>query len=258
MGSGIMATVTTNTPRALITGASKRVGREIALYLAEQGYDLVLHYHRSAREAELLAAEIRLLGREVVTRKANLEHPEEAGTLLTDLAGAPVTLLIHNAASFERDTLSTMRVEILEAQFHINLLSPLMLTQAFARQVPEGAKGQVIALADGMLGWSASPHFFSYTASKLAWAPLTDLLAAALSPHIRMNTIALGATIPGVMDSATTFNRLAEISPLARTSAPEEVIRTLAYLIASPSVTGQVIYLSAGLHLTTNRWWQVE
>jgi NAD(P)-dependent dehydrogenase (short-subunit alcohol dehydrogenase family) len=254
----MMATATTNSSRALITGASKRVGRELALHLARAGYDLVLHYHRSQKEAEKLAAEIRALGREAVLVQADLQNPEQAENLLAGLTGAPVTLLIHNAASFERDTLATMTAARLEAQFHTNLLSPLLITQAFAKQLPANQPGLVIALADGMLGWSASHHFFSYAASKLAWGPLTDLLASALAPNIRMNTIALGATIPGVMDSATTFDRLAAISPLERTSHPEEVIRTLDYLLASPSVTGQVIYLSAGLHLTTNRWWQPE
>jgi NAD(P)-dependent dehydrogenase (short-subunit alcohol dehydrogenase family) len=254
----MLATTTTNSPRALITGASKRVGRALALHLAHAGYDLVLHYHRSQPVAEKLAGEIRALGREAILVKADLESPDQAVHLLTNLAGNPLTLLIHNAASFERDTLATMSAKRLEAQFHTNLLSPLLLTQAFAKQLPASQSGLVIALADGMLGWSASHHFFSYAASKLAWAPLTDLLASALAPNVRMNTIALGATIPGVMDSETTFNHLAAISPLERTSHPDEVIRTVDYLLASPSITGQVIYLSAGLHLTTHRWWQPD
>lgn len=254
----MMATATTHSPRALITGASKRVGRALALHLAREGHDLVLHYHRSQSEAEKLAGEIQALGQDATLVKADLENPEQAAQLLSNLPGKPVTLLIHNAASFERDTLETMTTGRLEAQFHTNLLSPIIITQAFAKQLPANQSGLVIALADGMLGWSASHHFFSYTASKLAWAPLTDLLASALAPNIRMNTIALGATIPGVMDSATTFDRLAAISPLERTSSPDEVIRTVDYLLASPSVTGQVIYLSAGLHLTTHRWWQPD
>jgi NAD(P)-dependent dehydrogenase (short-subunit alcohol dehydrogenase family) len=258
MGCIIMATVTTASPRALITGAAKRVGRALALHLAQRGYDLVLHYHRSKHEAELLAAELRTLGRDVVTVRADLANPQDAAALFVQCSGAPVTLLIHNAAQFTRDTLATMTPEVLEAQFHTNLLSPLLITQHFAAQVPEGEKGLVIALADGMLGWSASPHFFSYAASKLAWGPVTDLLAAALAPRIRMNMIALGATIPGVMDSDGTFERLAELSPLERTSNPDEVIRAVEYLCDTPSVTGQVLYLSAGMHLTTNRWWQPE
>lgn len=253
-----MATTSTYAPCALITGAAKRVGREVALHLAQHGYDVVLHYHSSAEEAEKLATEIRALERRAHLVRADLSKPEEVSRLFDGLPIGPVTLVVHNAARFIRDTIDDMKPDVLEEHFRVNVLSPMLLTQAFVKHLPTTLSGHVVTLSDGIMGWSVSPQFFSYAASKLAWLPLTDLLAASLAPRIRMNTIALGATLPGVMDTPKSFSKLAEISPLKRTSNTQEVCRTLSYILETPSITGQVFYLSSGMHLSAERWLKAE
>jgi len=253
-----MANSTTYAPCALITGAAKRVGREVALHLADLGYDVVLHYHSSAKDAQALAETIRAKGRKAHLVQADLSKFDAVGKLFDDLPIGPVTLVVHNAARFIRDELHSMKPEVLEEHFRVNVLSPMLLTQAFVKHLPASLSGHVITLSDGIMGWSVSPQFFSYAASKLAWLPLTDLLAASLAPRIRMNTVALGATLPGVMDTPKSFDKLAEISPLKRTSNTDEVCRTLSYLIETPSITGQVFYLSSGMHLSAERWMKAE
>jgi NAD(P)-dependent dehydrogenase (short-subunit alcohol dehydrogenase family) len=253
-----MATTSTYAPCALITGAAKRVGREVALHLASCGYDIVIHYHSSAREAEALADDVRSKGRRAHIIRADLADFHAVSSLFEQLPIGPVTLVVHNAARFIRDTISDMKLEVLEEHFRVNVLSPIVLTQAFVKHLPASLSGHVVTLSDGMMGWSVSPQFFSYAASKLSWLPLTDLLAASLAPRIRMNTIALGATLPGVMDNDNTFTRLAEVTPLKSTSSIAEVCRTLSYILETPSITGQVFYLSSGMHLSAERWMKAD
>ncbi|MBN8544010.1 MAG: SDR family NAD(P)-dependent oxidoreductase [Alphaproteobacteria bacterium] len=253
-----MATTSTYAPCALITGAAKRVGREVALHLASRGYDIIVHYHSSANEAENLASEIRALGQRAHVIQGDLSHVDVVTKLFDDLPIGPVTLVVHNAARFIRDTIDSMKPDVLEEHFRVNVLSPLLLTQAFAKHLPPTLSGHVITLSDGMMGWSVSPQFFSYAASKLSWLPLTDLLAASLAPRIRMNTIALGATLPGVMDTENTFSNLAKVSPLKSTSSTEEVCRTVSYILDTASITGQIFYLSSGMHLSAERWMKAE
>ena len=108
-------------------------------------------------------------------------------------------------------------------------------------------------LGDQALGWSLSPEFFTYSASKHAWVGVMDLLAAACAPRVRANMVALAPTLPGVEDTPEMFARLAARSPLARTGTVEEVLAAVDYLLASPGVTGQILGLGNGLGLTTRR-----
>jgi NAD(P)-dependent dehydrogenase (short-subunit alcohol dehydrogenase family) len=146
-----------------------------------------------------------------------------------------------------------MQSEVLEAQMRVNMLAPLLLSQAFAAQLPPECKGNIIILSDGVLGWSISPHFFSYAASKLALNSCTDLLASALAPRVRVNTIALGITMQGQQESNELFERLEVISPLQKNSNPAEVLRTIDYLLGCESITGQIISLASGMNLASKR-----
>lgn len=240
-----------HTPVALITGAARRVGRSIALALAERGYDIVIHYHRSEDAAKALVGEIEAHGRRAIAIAAHLEIPSQVEALIPRAAEelGPLSLLVNNASHFARDTLETASYESFLAHSQVNLYAPLALSQAFAKQTPATASGQIINLSDGVYGWSMSPHFLTYSLSKFGLVSLTELLAASLAPRIRVNAIALGPTMPGVMDTPGSFEKLASMAPLKRVSAPEEVVAAMDYLLAAPSVTGQVIYLSGGMQL---------
>ncbi|MBY0354485.1 MAG: SDR family NAD(P)-dependent oxidoreductase, partial [Rickettsiales bacterium] len=236
---------------ALITGAAQRVGRSLALHLAQQGWDIVLHYHRSQTHALELADELRAIGRQVALAPANLADPNSVTQIVEAAQGLPpITLLIHNASLFAKDTLPTLNADHLREHLQVNLETPLLLTRAFAERFPKGEQaGNVICLLDGMQGWSISPNFLSYSLSRLAMQEAIPLLASELAPHIRVNGIALGATLPGVMDKSTTFAKLEWVTPLRRTSHPQEVCDAVDFLLRADGVTGQIFNLSGGMNL---------
>jgi NAD(P)-dependent dehydrogenase (short-subunit alcohol dehydrogenase family) len=246
-----MENLPSSSATALITGSAQRVGRALALHLAHQGYDILVHYHHSHAEATSLAAEIQVMGRRAALVQADLANPSACETIFAAAKGLPpVTTLIHNASRFERDRLESLAPEAMRGHFAVNLETPLLLTRAFAERFPKGSHlGNVICLVDGMRGWSISPTFLSYSLSRLAMEQAIPLLARELAPHIRVNGIALGATLPGAMDKPTTFAKLEWMAPLKRTSHPGEVCDALDYLLRADSMTGQVINLSGGLNL---------
>lgn len=239
-------------PRALITGAAKRIGARIAEHLARRGCDIVLHCHLSVNEAEALSETLRSYGARVAMMRQDLSKVHELGSFFEGVPACDI--LVHNASAFIRDGLEDMDAEVLEAHMRVNMMAPLLVSQAFAKQLPAGRGGNIVLLSDSAYGWSISPHFFSYAASKLSLSACTDLLASALAPSIRVNTIALGPTLENTADSAGLFDKLASLSPLARTSTPEEVLSALDYLLDTPSATGQVLALSSGMQLATRRF----
>lgn len=240
------------TPTTLITGAAIRIGAEIARHLAAHGHNLVLHYHHSRTEAETLAAELRAAHHTQVTLvQADLETYADGAEFWKNLP--PVTNIIHNAARFMRDDITTFTANNLRAHLATNVEAPLLLTQRYLAQLPEKVEGSIIVLGDGSKRWSISPHFFTYAVSKLAWESMIDLLAAAAAPRARANLLALAPTLPGVNDSEESYTRLASYAPLARNSSFTEICTAIDFLLASPGVTGQTISLAGGFNLTTHR-----
>lgn len=236
--------------RMLITGAGQRVGAALARHFAAQGWQLVLHYHRSRDAAETLADALRRA------------HGVTVDCHGADLAGnadefwnglLPCHAILHNAAMFTRDRLQTMQTATAQQQLQVNFIAPLLLSQGFMAQLPEDAVGNILLLGDGTFGWSISPEFFSYAASKQALAGCLDLLAAACAPRARVNLIALGPSLPGATDSEAMFARLAQRAPLQRTSTPEEVMAAADYALNAPGMTGQTLYLSGGGQLRSWR-----
>jgi len=232
-------------PTTLITGAARRIGAELARHLAGQGHDLVLHYHTSKDEAESLAAQLRNKGAAVTLVHANLEDIDSLANFWQGLP--PCTNIIHNASRYTRDTLADFTVADLRAHMAVNVEAPLVLTQGFMAQLPEGVSGNVVVLGDDALGWSISPEFFSYAASKHAWVSIIELLAAAVAPRARANLIALAPALPGVNDPQGLFARLAERAPMKRTGDVAEVLAAVDYLLAAVGTTGQVLHLGNGM-----------
>jgi NAD(P)-dependent dehydrogenase (short-subunit alcohol dehydrogenase family) len=238
----------------LITGGAKRVGAAIAEHFAAQGWNLVLHYHQSAAAAQALAQRLQQAHSvQVQLVQADLS---DSATLAHFWQGLPAChAFVHSASTFERDTLATMQPAVLQQQLQVNFATPLVLAQGFMQQLPTTPEaGNIIILSDGVMGWSINPEFFSYAISKQAWLGALDVLATACAPRAKVNGVALAPTIPGAMDGANTFERLAEHAPLKRTSNPDEVCATVAYLLHAPGVTGQMISLAAGAHLHSYRY----
>lgn len=235
---------------ALVTGGARRLGRAMAMALADSGFDVALHYAGSAPEAAETAAAIRALGRRAVTLRADLAREEEVVRLVPEAAAAlgPVGVLVNNASTFERDEWEDATRESWDRHLEPNLRAPFVLTQAMAKALPRGREGVVVNLLDQRV-WSLTPHFVSYTVSKAALWTLTQTLALALAPRIRVNGIGPGPALPSPRQTAEQFERQCGSVPLKRGTSPEEVAEALLAILSLPSMTGQMIALDGGQHL---------
>jgi NAD(P)-dependent dehydrogenase (short-subunit alcohol dehydrogenase family) len=161
----------------------------------------------------------------------------------------PLTALINNASIFERDEVESVTRASWDAHMEANLRAPFVLIQEFAKQLPESEKGAVINLLDQRV-WNLTPHFTSYTISKAGLWTATQTLAMALAPHIRVNAIGPGPILPSPRQSANEFSRQCASTPLGHGAKPEEIAAAVRFLLDSPSVTGQMIAIDGGQHLS--------
>lgn len=232
---------------ALVTGAGKRLGRAVALELARGGWDIAVHYLGSDKDAEATANDIRKLGREAATLKANLSDPKVLPNLVRDAqaaAGGKLAALVNAAATFDHDVIETLTPEKFEAQMRVNALAPSMLARAFAAAVTE--RGAIVNFLDFKLA-TPYPDHFSYTLSKYALAGATEMLARALAPNVRVNAVAPGYVLPAPGQSDADYQKKHADTPLARGTTPDDIAKTVRFLIESPAITGQTIFVDSGL-----------
>ncbi|KAF0137167.1 MAG: 3-oxoacyl-ACP reductase [Rhodospirillaceae bacterium] len=234
----------------LVTGAGQRIGRAIALGLSLDGWAVAIHYNHSAVAAEDVAQAIRAVGGTACTLAADLSHEAHVTTLVPRAVEAlgPLGCLINNASLFEDDTVHTATRESWDAHIGINLRTPFVLIQAFARQLPTGMVGVVLNLIDQRV-WNLTPHFISYTVSKAGLWSLTRTLALALAPRIRVNAIGPGPTLPSTRQTTEQFAHQCRSMPLHRGTTPEEIAAAVRFIIGAPAMTGQMIVLDGGQHL---------
>lgn len=246
--------------RALVTGGAKRIGREIALYLARRGVDVAVHYSSSEDEAEETAAAIRALGRQAVLLQADLLD-EDAVTALVPMAaaglGGPLSILVNNASIFEYDTIQTATRTSWDRAIGSNLRAPFLLIQSFAAQAPQAvtdpngeplAQAMILNMIDQRV-WKPTPEFMTYTLAKMGLWALTQTTAQALAPHIRVNAIGPGPTVQGVRQSDSHFARQRAATILQRGAGPSDITAALGFFLDSPAVTGQMIAVDGGQHL---------
>jgi NAD(P)-dependent dehydrogenase (short-subunit alcohol dehydrogenase family) len=235
---------------ALVTGAAKRLGRAIALKLAANGWDIAIHCHQSKDEGEATAAEIRNLGRRVAIVEADLTREVEVEQIVPAATKAlgPLTCLVNNASAFEMDKVETATRESWDRHIETNLRAPLVLSQAFARQLPPEAEGNIVNMLDQRV-WKLTPYFLSYTVAKMGLWTLTRTLALALAPRIRVNGIGPGPTMPSPRQSAGQFEAQTAAVPLGHGATPEEIAAGVLFILSAPSMTGQMIALDGGEHL---------
>jgi NAD(P)-dependent dehydrogenase (short-subunit alcohol dehydrogenase family) len=235
---------------ALVTGAAKRIGRAVALALAEDGYDVIVHYGASKADAEGVVAAVAAKGRRAVALAADLAQEAETQKLIGAAAQAlgPLTCLVNNASLFERDEALTVTRESWDAHVETNLRAPFVLMQEFARQLPAEARGAIVNLVDERV-WNLTPHFVSYTLTKAGLWTLTQVMAMALAPRIRVNAIGPGPTLPSPRQSAEQFARQQASVPLQHGATPEEIAAAVRFILASGAMTGQMIALDGGQHL---------
>ena len=246
--------------RALVTGAAKRLGRAMALTLAEQGYDVAVHYATSREAAEAVVSDIQNMGRNAVALQADVLNEAEVEALIPAAAsalGGPVSTLINNASIFERDLLHDATRTSWDRHFESNLRAPFVLTQALAAQVPAPvmddageplAQGLVINMIDQRVR-KLTPDFISYTLAKSALWTLTQTSAQALTSTVRVNAIGPGPTIQGAQQTEDGFRRQRAATVLGRGADETDISQALIYLLNARSVTGQMICVDGGQHL---------
>ncbi|MEM8870109.1 MAG: SDR family oxidoreductase [Pseudomonadota bacterium] len=248
------------TETALVTGAANRLGRGMALRLAERGCRIAVHYNGSADAAQQVVEEARAMGAQATALHADLLDATAVESLVpraVEALGAPLTILINNASIFEYDNISTVTAESWDRAMGSNLRAPVFLTSAFAAQSPKGARdangepvasGNVINMVDQRVR-KLTPEFSSYTLAKMGLWAMTRTAAQGLAPDIRVNGIGPGPTLRGARQSAEHFEAQRAATPLQRGSDPAEICRAMDFILDSPGLTGQLLCMDGGQHL---------
>ena len=232
---------------ALVTGAAHRIGRAVALALAERAINVVVHYRHSAEAAEELVDHLRHKGTRAWAFGADLTEPGGADDLWSQTVSAagPIDILVNSASVFEPDTLWDCTAETLWYNTRLHAWAPLVLSRALAQQT---GPAQIVNLLDARLG-GYDPKHVSYQLSKQMLFSLTRMLAVELAPRIRVNAVAPGLILPPPGRDEAYLQELAHTNPIQRHGDTEDVTDAVLYLIGASFVTGQVIYVDGGRHL---------
>jgi NAD(P)-dependent dehydrogenase (short-subunit alcohol dehydrogenase family) len=236
---------------ALVTGAAKRIGREIALALASEGVNVIIHYRSSYEGAEGLLGELAKMGVRAWTVQADFEKSDEPEHLIENALAAAGTLdiLINNASIFPKDTLHNIDFSGLVRNMQVNAWVPFVLSRDFARIV---GRGNIINLIDSRVNQYDWNHA-GYILSKHVLMVLTEMTAIQYAPDIRVNGIAPGLILPSAGMSEEDLDRLGHTVPLRRHGEPSSIAQAAVYLLKAEFVTGMVINVDGGLHLMEYR-----
>jgi NAD(P)-dependent dehydrogenase (short-subunit alcohol dehydrogenase family) len=235
---------------ALVTGGAVRLGRAICMALAESGFAVAIHCQRSLSAANELAERIQRAGGAASVLQADLGAEAQTVELIerAEHHHGPIGVLVNNASTFERDEWDDATRASWDQHLEPNLRAPFVLMQAMARSLPSTAEGVIINMLDQRV-WSLTPHFISYSVSKAALWALTQQMALALAPRIRVNGIGPGPALPSPRQTQEQFERQCASVPLRRGTTPEEVARAVLTILSLPAMTGQMIALDGGQHL---------
>lgn len=240
-------------PTVLVTGAARRLGREVALALAGAGWQVAVHYRGSREEAEQTVAECARLAPASKFRafEADLADESAARALVPRIVAEFGTLdaVVNNASLFQHDDAASFGYESFEAHLRTNTAAPVVLAKALHEHVrARGATGAVVNLLDQKL-WNPNPDFLSYTLSKAALEAANTALALALAPEIRVVGVAPGLTLTSHLLSQERFEALHKLSPLGRSSTPADVAHAVRFALENRSITGTTLVVDGGQHL---------
>ena len=238
-------------PVALVTGGARRLGREIALELAAQGWDVALHYGRSQAQAQDTVRELRALGAEAHAFAADLADEAACRALVPAVLShfGRLGAVVNNASLFEYDDVRSFGHAQMDRHWRSNVAPAVLLAQALHAHLQQGAAGGcVVNLLDQKL-WNPNPDHFAYTLSKAALREATTLLAQALAPGVRVVGVAPGITLPSGPMSEAAFHQAHRLTPLGRSSSPQDIARAVRFLVQSPAITGTTLLVDGGQHL---------
>lgn len=231
----------------LVTGAARRLGREIALYLAGKGYDIALHYHTSKAEAAYVTRQVKEAGVRCEMFQADLEDAGSYRALIRDAHAAFPHLfaLVNNAAVFDAGSFLDGDVALYDKEFRTNVQAPIFLTQAFADTV---AKGTVVNMLDTCVTRHKHSYFY-YLLSKKTLFEFTKMAALELAPDIRVNGVCPGYILPADGWGEDYRARLEERLPMRKTASVTDIVQAVHLLIATESMSGQCLFIDGGEHL---------
>lgn len=235
----------------LVTGAAKRLGREIALALAAGGWQVAVHYRGSHDDALKTVAQCQALTRDSAAFDADLNQEDAVRGLLPRVVAhfGQVDAVVNSAALFEHDDAATFSFAHMAQHLQANTGAPILLAQVLhAHLQARGAQGAVVNMLDQKL-WNQNPDFLSYTLSKAALEAANTMLAMALAPVLRVVGVAPGLTLTSHMLSDDKFAALHKLSPLGRSSTPTDVAATVLFALNNASITGTTLLVDGGQHL---------
>lgn len=235
----------------LVTGAARRLGREIALELAAHGWQVAVHFRGSAAEAQQTVQDCLANGSRHEAFRADLADEHATRKLAAEVIGAfgALDAVVNSASVFEHDTAADVDQDKLLRHFAANTVAPVLLAQELHRHLEQRqATGAVVNLLDQKL-WNPNPDFLSYTLSKAALESANTLLAQALAPRLRVVGVAPGLTLTSSYLSQERFEQLHRLSPLGRSSTPADVCAAVRFALENTSITGTTLLVDGGQHL---------
>jgi len=234
---------------ALVTGAAKRIGRTIALALAQDGWDIAVHYGNSQAEALLLVDEIIALGRRAIALQCELADEAGVRKLVARAEQiGPLRCVVNNASIFQHDLAENFQAASLDLHMRANVAAPILLAHALFAATPAGQQSVVINLLDQKL-YNPNPDFLSYTLSKAALHSATTLLAQALAPRVRVVGVAPGITMVSGDQSSAEFDKAHGVTPLGKSSTPADVAAAVCFVATASAMTGTTLLVDGGQHL---------
>ena len=242
---------TSPTRVVLVTGAAKRLGREIALALSASGWQVAVHYRNSEQDAIKTVADCAHTGCRSASFHADLDDEAEVRALLPRVVAhfGQIDAVVNSASTFEHDSPASFSFAAMQKHLRGNTGAAIVLAQALHMHVAaRGTTGAVVNLLDQKL-WNQNPDFFSYTLSKAALEAANTMLAMALAPQVRVVGVAPGLTLTSHLLSPEQFQALHKLSPLGRSSTPEDVAATVKFALENQSMTGTTLLVDGGQHL---------
>lgn len=242
----------------LVTGAARRIGREIALAFARRGWNVAVHYATSQRDAQQTLDDLHALGIEAAAFSCDLAIEAEVGHLVPSVVArfGRIDAVVNNASCFEFDDVETFNAASLTQHLMPNLVAPIVLARGLAHAVAQRngtassttARGVVINLLDQKL-WNYNPDFLSYTLSKAALEAATTMLAQALAPAVRVVGVAPGLTMISHLQTPEQFAQTHAMSPLGQASTPDDIASAVVFAAENGSMTGTTLMVDGGQHL---------